>query len=144
MRRYHIQDRDDYKKYNKICGIITKLVSVLKRLDAQDAERIELTDQVLSKCAATCERLERRKCTRLPVQHRFLLQPAVPAGQQAHVHKGWRQAWTCAITAVSCFSRAGRDGARGTRAAASSPALHCRPCACLLKRARGAGCTAWG
>ena len=51
MRRYHIQDRDDYKKYNKICGIITKLVSVLKRLDAQDTARIELTDQVLSKCA---------------------------------------------------------------------------------------------
>ncbi len=63
MRRYHIQDRDDYKKYNKICGIITKLVSVLKRLDAQDPERIELTDQVLSKCAAPRERL---KCIRLP------------------------------------------------------------------------------
>ncbi|KAK9837498.1 hypothetical protein WJX81_006945 [Elliptochloris bilobata] len=49
MRRYHIQDRDDYKNYNKICGMITKLVSVLKRLDAQDPARIELTDHVLSK-----------------------------------------------------------------------------------------------
>ena len=52
MRRYHIQDRDDYKKYNKLCGMVTKLVSVLRRLDAQDPARIELTDQVLSKCAA--------------------------------------------------------------------------------------------
>jgi U3 small nucleolar ribonucleoprotein protein IMP3 len=26
MRRYHIQDRDDYKKYNKLCGLVTKLV----------------------------------------------------------------------------------------------------------------------
>lgn len=53
MRRYHIQDRDDYKKYNKLCGLVTKLVSVLRRLDAQDPARIELTDQVLSKCAHT-------------------------------------------------------------------------------------------
>ena len=27
MRRYHIQGRDDYKKYQKIAGMITKLVS---------------------------------------------------------------------------------------------------------------------
>ena len=25
MRRYHLQDRDDYKKYNKLCGMVTKL-----------------------------------------------------------------------------------------------------------------------
>ena len=25
MRRYHIQDRDDYKKYNKLCGMVTKV-----------------------------------------------------------------------------------------------------------------------
>lgn len=31
MRRYHIQDRDDYKKYNKIVGMITKLTNVLRR-----------------------------------------------------------------------------------------------------------------
>ena len=49
IRRYHIQDRDDYKKYNKICGMITKLVSVIKRLDPQDPVRIELTDQTLDK-----------------------------------------------------------------------------------------------
>ena len=54
MRRYHIQNRDDYKKYNKVCGIITKLVSVIKRLDARDPARIELTEQVLDKCAPPC------------------------------------------------------------------------------------------
>jgi U3 small nucleolar ribonucleoprotein protein IMP3 len=52
MRRYHIQDRDDYKKYNKVCGIITKLVSIIKRLDARDPVRIELTEQVLDKCVS--------------------------------------------------------------------------------------------
>jgi U3 small nucleolar ribonucleoprotein protein IMP3 len=51
MRRYHIQDRDDYKKYNKLCGMITKTVSVIKKLDPQDETRIELTDQLLEKCA---------------------------------------------------------------------------------------------
>lgn len=49
MRRYHIQDRDDYKKYNKLCGMITKLVSVIKKLDSKDYVRIELTDQLLEK-----------------------------------------------------------------------------------------------
>ncbi len=49
MRRYHIQDRDDYKKYNKICGMVTKLTSMLKQLDARDNARIELTDQLLEK-----------------------------------------------------------------------------------------------
>jgi U3 small nucleolar ribonucleoprotein protein IMP3 len=49
MRRYHIQDRDDYKKYNKLCGGITQLVATLKRLDAQDSTRIDITDQLLNK-----------------------------------------------------------------------------------------------
>ena len=49
MRRYHIQDRDDYKKYNKLCGMVTKMVHVVKKLDSRDATRIELTDQLLDK-----------------------------------------------------------------------------------------------
>ena len=36
MRRYHLQDRDDYKKYNKLCGMVTKLVNVLKQMDPRD------------------------------------------------------------------------------------------------------------
>lgn len=50
MRRYHIQDRDDYKKYNKITGLVTKLTNILKQLEAKDSTRIELTDQLLEKC----------------------------------------------------------------------------------------------
>ena len=49
MRRYHIQDRDDYKKYNKIVGMVTKLTSILKQLDSKDTARIEMTDQLLEK-----------------------------------------------------------------------------------------------
>jgi len=49
MRRYHIQDRDDYKKYNKIVGMITKLTNVLRKLDAKDETRIQITDQLLEK-----------------------------------------------------------------------------------------------
>ncbi|KAG1655085.1 hypothetical protein FOA52_004225 [Chlamydomonas sp. UWO 241] len=49
MRRYHIQDRDDYKKYNKIVGMVTKLTNVMKQLDSRDATRIELTEHLLNK-----------------------------------------------------------------------------------------------
>ncbi len=51
LRRYHISDRDDYKKYNKLCGHITKLVSQLRQLDDKDPTRIELTDKLLDKYA---------------------------------------------------------------------------------------------
>lgn len=49
MRRYHITNRDDYKKYNYICGMVTAIVSTLKKLDAKDATRIDLTDKILDK-----------------------------------------------------------------------------------------------
>jgi len=49
MRRYHIQDRDDYKKYNKLCGMVTRLTNVIKKLDARDRVRQELTEQLLEK-----------------------------------------------------------------------------------------------
>merc|ERR1712022_14379 len=49
MRRYHVQDRDDYKKYNKLCGMVTRLVSVLKKMDSRDPVRVELTEQLLQK-----------------------------------------------------------------------------------------------
>lgn len=53
MRRYHIQDRDDYKKYNKLCGMVTKVTNTLKKLDPQDPSRIEMTDQLLDKLYAS-------------------------------------------------------------------------------------------
>uniref|UniRef100_A0A061RGH8 U3 small nucleolar ribonucleoprotein protein IMP3 n=1 Tax=Tetraselmis sp. GSL018 TaxID=582737 RepID=A0A061RGH8_9CHLO len=49
MRRYRLQDRDDYKKYNKLCMMASKLTSILKKLDAKDPVRIELTDKLLNK-----------------------------------------------------------------------------------------------
>lgn len=51
MRRYHIQDREDYKKYNKLSGMITKLTHLLRQLDAQDTDRIQMTEELLTKCA---------------------------------------------------------------------------------------------
>ncbi|KAL3143418.1 hypothetical protein ABBQ38_002242 [Trebouxia sp. C0009 RCD-2024] len=52
MRRYHIQGRDDYKKYSKLCGMVTRLVHFLKKLESSDPVRIELTDQLLEKLYA--------------------------------------------------------------------------------------------
>ena len=49
LRRYHIQDREDYWKYNKICGMITKLAAKLKKLPMQDPYRIAVTEQLLDK-----------------------------------------------------------------------------------------------
>ena len=49
MRRYHITNRDDYKKLNQICGQVTRLVTTLKKLDPRDSTRIELTDKLLNK-----------------------------------------------------------------------------------------------
>eukprot|EP00879_Flechtneria_rotunda_P004429 GHRR01004680.1.p1 GENE.GHRR01004680.1~~GHRR01004680.1.p1 ORF type:complete len:184 (+),score=46.26 GHRR01004680.1:172-723(+) len=49
MRRYHIQDRDDYKKYNRMVGMVTKLTNILRQLDPQDNTRIEVTEQLINK-----------------------------------------------------------------------------------------------
>lgn len=49
IRRYHLEDRMDYVKYNKLAGMITKVVSVLRQLDSTDPTRIELTNQLLDK-----------------------------------------------------------------------------------------------
>ncbi len=49
LRRYHVQDREDYAKYNKVCGQITKLVSKLKSLKQDDEFRIKKTKAVVNK-----------------------------------------------------------------------------------------------
>ena len=53
LRRYHVQDREDYHTYNKVCGLITKLTMQLKALDERDSVRIEVTDQLLEKVRGT-------------------------------------------------------------------------------------------
>jgi U3 small nucleolar ribonucleoprotein protein IMP3 len=68
MRRYHIQDRDDYKKYNKLCGLVTKLTSQLRKMDAADPTRLALTDALLEKlynCGAIPTRKSLALCDRL-------------------------------------------------------------------------------
>ena len=49
LRRYLIQDREDYHSYNKLVGLVTKLVTLLKKLDERDAVRVEVTDLLLDK-----------------------------------------------------------------------------------------------
>ncbi|EIM85513.1 alpha-L RNA-binding motif-containing protein [Stereum hirsutum FP-91666 SS1] len=49
MRRYHIQDREDYHKYNKLCGSLRSLAHRLSLLPAQDPFRARMEGQVLSK-----------------------------------------------------------------------------------------------
>lgn len=52
MRRYHVQKREDYVKYNKVVGEITRLVSLLKRLDPSDPFRAKYTEMLLNKLYA--------------------------------------------------------------------------------------------
>ncbi|EEC44535.1 predicted protein [Phaeodactylum tricornutum CCAP 1055/1] len=49
MRRYHIQNREDYTSYSRIVGMITKLSAKLKTLPADNSFRIAMTDQLLAK-----------------------------------------------------------------------------------------------
>ncbi|KAL3786722.1 hypothetical protein ACHAWO_013709 [Cyclotella atomus] len=49
LRKYHIQNREDYTAYTHICGMVTKLTNKLKTLKPEDPFRIALTDQLLTK-----------------------------------------------------------------------------------------------
>lgn len=49
LRRYGIQDREDYHKYNKICGLITKLVAQLRTLPEDDPFRLNMTERLCKK-----------------------------------------------------------------------------------------------
>eukprot|EP00804_Cyclotella_cryptica_P012015 CCRYP_004473-RA/>CCRYP_004473-RA protein AED:0.28 eAED:0.28 QI:162/1/1/1/1/1/2/1477/181 len=49
LRRYHIQNREDYVAYTHICGMVTKLSNKLKTLKPDDPFRIAMTDQLLDK-----------------------------------------------------------------------------------------------
>eukprot|EP00850_Spirogloea_muscicola_P002379 SM000009S23508 [mRNA] locus=s9:478764:480500:+ [translate_table: standard] len=106
LRRYHITDRDDYKKYNKLCGMVTKLVSVVKKLDPKDPFRIEMTDQLLErlynmgiiptkKSLALCDKLStssfcRRRLAVVMVRLKFAetMREAVTFVEQGHIRVG--------------------------------------------------------
>ena len=49
IHRYHIQRREDYIKYNKICGYVTRMVNQITKLGASDPFRIEMTQHLLNK-----------------------------------------------------------------------------------------------
>ena len=49
MRRYHIQGREDYSKYNNLCGTITKTVAKLKTIPPEDQYRVEKSQLLLAK-----------------------------------------------------------------------------------------------
>jgi len=49
IRRYHIQDREDYHKYNRLCGSMRSLAHRIALLPAQDPFRARMEAQILSK-----------------------------------------------------------------------------------------------
>lgn len=49
MRRYHIQNREDYASYNRLCGSIRQLVHKLRQLPAEDSYRMATEGSLLSK-----------------------------------------------------------------------------------------------
>jgi len=49
IRKYLLQKREDYMKYNKIVGNITKFVAKLKTLPATDPLRFSMSEQLLQK-----------------------------------------------------------------------------------------------
>lgn len=49
VRRYMLLDREDYPKYNKMVGHVTKLASMLKALPQENKMRQDLSVQILQK-----------------------------------------------------------------------------------------------
>ena len=52
LRRYHLSDREDYHAYNKIVGLVTQLVTLIKKMKNDDPRRIEITNQLVDKLYA--------------------------------------------------------------------------------------------
>jgi U3 small nucleolar ribonucleoprotein protein IMP3 len=49
LRRYHVQNREDYAKYNKIVGQVQKLIAKLKALKSSDQYRIMQSEAMVAK-----------------------------------------------------------------------------------------------
>ena len=49
IRRYHLQKREDYHKYNKLIGAIKKLANRISLLDAKDPFRAKQEELLLEK-----------------------------------------------------------------------------------------------
>ncbi|XP_057813087.1 U3 small nucleolar ribonucleoprotein protein IMP3 isoform X2 [Cryptomeria japonica] len=81
MRRYHITGRDDYKKYSVLCGVVTKLVNILKQIDPKDPFRVEMTDRLL-------EKLRRLATVLVRLHFCESLKEAVTYIEQGHIRVG--------------------------------------------------------
>jgi U3 small nucleolar ribonucleoprotein protein IMP3 len=49
MRRYHVQNREDYARYNRIVGETQKVVAKLKSLKQSDSYRMAQTEQLVDR-----------------------------------------------------------------------------------------------
>eukprot|EP00918_Siedleckia_nematoides_P077485 GHVU01169386.1.p3 GENE.GHVU01169386.1~~GHVU01169386.1.p3 ORF type:complete len:134 (+),score=19.69 GHVU01169386.1:396-797(+) len=49
IRRFCLQDREDYKRYLKVCGLIEKVTAQLRKLKGDDEDRIKMTKILLER-----------------------------------------------------------------------------------------------
>eukprot|EP01039_Chlorochromonas_danica_P007788 gene7788-8599_t len=49
IRKFRLQDREDYSKYSKVVGLVTKLVAKLRDLKQDDPLRQQISEQMLQK-----------------------------------------------------------------------------------------------
>lgn len=106
LRRYHVQRREDYIKYNRMVGQIKHLVTRLRKLDQKDTFRVKTTEQLLEKLynmgliptkntLAACEKISassfcRRRLPVVMVRLKMAetLREAVTFVEQGHVRVG--------------------------------------------------------
>jgi U3 small nucleolar ribonucleoprotein protein IMP3 len=106
MRRYHISDREDYSRYNKVIGQIQKMVAFLRKLPSSDPDRIRMSEALLDKLHQMsviptgklldeCERVNvsdfcRRRLAVVLVNNKFSerVKDAVQLIEQGHVSIG--------------------------------------------------------
>lgn len=105
LRRYHIQDREDYHTYNKVVGMVTKLTTMLKNLDERDPVRIDMTNALLDKLYGlgmiqtkrllACDKIAastlcRRRLPVVLVRNKFAetMKEAVALVEQGHIRVG--------------------------------------------------------
>mmetsp|Transcript_32144 Transcript_32144/g.74522 ORF Transcript_32144/g.74522 Transcript_32144/m.74522 type:complete len:183 (+) Transcript_32144:77-625(+) len=106
MKRYGIADREDYTKYRKLGRMMNTLVQKLRKLPADDKDRIKMTEVLLEKCysmglADSTQSLEeivnisasrfcRRRLASVLVANKFCenIKSAVTWVQQGHFRMG--------------------------------------------------------
>lgn len=106
LRRYHISDREDYTRYNKLVGDILKMVAILRKLPSSDTDRIRMSEALLDKLHQMavvptgklldeCERVNtsdfcRRRLAVVLVNNKFSerVKDAVALIEQGHVSIG--------------------------------------------------------